>query len=196
MGMADHSVTTDAISIGFGEAVEELPPSPTTEWGNPYRLAKGDRLAVPIVSNVTRTGLGTNVVAMTSLSLKLPLDVGEIVSLSSEELLNAHRFLHTIDILAWDPAKFSWIHEYRPSHIAWMLCARYRDPLWGELQWAQMVAEESLTDHHHRRYILGECVKRIEYEREILAAKGMSEIDAEVMTRGLDCHVDYWRPSR
>lgn len=193
VAMADLSVSSDALNCGIEEAVARMPKSPTVEWGRPMKIPRGDRLNVPMVSHATVGTVG-NAAPMLTLSLELPLDDGALVQLDDDALMNAHRFLHTIDILAWENGHLNWVHEYRVQFLAWQIALNYRDPFFGTIGWAQLCDEHVLLDHHHRQYILTQAVEMIQREREIKAAQIMSTIDKEVIRRGLDRDAsDYWR---
>lgn len=193
VAMADLSVSGATIGAGIEEAVARMPQSPTVEWGRAMKIARGDRLNIPIISHATNARQ-MSAAPMTVLTLELPLTEDTITQLNDDALMNAHRFLHQIDILSWHNGSLDWVHEYRVQFLAWMLTLRYRDPFFGEIGWAQLVEEHMLIDHHHREYILNQAVEMIQREREMKAAQIMSTIDKEVIQRGLSQDAsDYWR---
>lgn len=195
MAMATGGDIQSNTKIGFETAVARMPPSPTAEWGKAMDFGKlGDRLTIPKVGPIIASPRGVSITPATLHMLEVQLPLNPDQYYDDDDLLDLHRWLHRLDILAFDKRKLHWDTQYDIQRVAWMIHAMYDDPLFGRLSWAQSVPEEIIFDAHHRDFICEEAVRMMQDEREKQAAKVMSAIDKEVITRGLAPQTaDYWR---
>ena len=198
--MADQTVDRDVLSATVREVAGRRPPSPTEDWGSKYAILEhADRIAIPYVDRAVSyhpsSVASPPTPIATTITMELPVDPDDVKT-SDVTLLGVYRFLHKQDILAFDTTRLHWVHEYDVASISWRVVVRYHDPLWGRFQWTNLVPEETLADEFHRKFIMEEAINRLQDERELRAAYVMSEIDREVLTRGLIDSLDYkWSTS-